>query len=183
MDSIHHRRTKGQRASVDSYHPCEYTHSLLLPVYLTQPPTLSPTRIISITDTDQSSTTALTTLLITTSNRYYWLRIATPLLTTLELSSFLSTIILFATALSLDRLSRSMEPQQPDSAALLSRSVDDLHGTIARIRTAIFELHGSEDVSPAAVRKRLAHRLWRFRNRGGGRSRRTACQRQRGAQH
>jgi signal transduction histidine kinase len=66
---------------------------------------------------------------------------------------------IFATALSLDRLSRSMEPEQRDSAALLSRSVDDLHGTIARIRTAIFELHGSEDVSPAAVRKRLAEVL------------------------
>lgn len=123
MDSIHHRRTKGQRASVDSYHPCEYTHSLLLPVYLTQPPTLSPTRIISITDTDQSSTTALTTLLITTSNRYYWLRIATPLLTTLELSSFLSTIILFATALSLAiSLSAFDPPSLPtlDSADLTS---------------------------------------------------------------
>src|SRR4029450_3149604 len=33
------------------------------------------------------------------------------------------------------------------------------HGTIARIRTAIFELHESEDVSPAAVRKRLAEVL------------------------
>src|SRR4029453_6509906 len=66
---------------------------------------------------------------------------------------------IFATALSLDRLSRSMEPEQPDSAAVLSRSVHDLHGTIARIRTAIFELHESEDVSPAAVRKRLAEVL------------------------
>ncbi|WP_245160459.1 GAF domain-containing sensor histidine kinase [Blastococcus sp. CT_GayMR20] len=66
---------------------------------------------------------------------------------------------IFATALSLDRLSRSMEPEQPESAARLSRSVDDLHGTIARIRTAIFELHESEDVSPAAVGKRLAEVL------------------------
>ena len=63
---------------------------------------------------------------------------------------------IFATALSLDRLSRSMEQEQPESAARLSRSVDDLHGTIARIRSAIFELHETEDVSPAAVRKRLA---------------------------
>ena len=79
--------------------------------------------MISITDAAQSSTTALTTLLIITSNRYYWLRIATPLLTTLELSSFLSTIILFATALSLAlSLSAFSPPSLPtlDSADLTS---------------------------------------------------------------
>jgi signal transduction histidine kinase len=63
---------------------------------------------------------------------------------------------IFATALSLDRLGRSLEAERPDVAAPLSRSVDDLHGTIARIRASIFELHEAEDVSSAAVRRRLA---------------------------
>jgi signal transduction histidine kinase len=63
---------------------------------------------------------------------------------------------IFATALSLDRLGRSLEAQRPDVAGRLSRSVDDLHGTIARIRTSIFELHEDEDASAAAVRRRLA---------------------------
>jgi signal transduction histidine kinase len=63
---------------------------------------------------------------------------------------------IFATALSLDRLGRSLEGESPEIAAGLSRSVDDLHGTIARIRTSIFELHQAEDASAAAVRLRLA---------------------------
>jgi signal transduction histidine kinase len=63
---------------------------------------------------------------------------------------------IFATALSLDRLGRSLEAERPDVAAPLSRSVDDLHGTIARIRASIFELHEAEDASAAAVRRRLA---------------------------
>jgi signal transduction histidine kinase len=63
---------------------------------------------------------------------------------------------IFATALSLDRLGRSLEPGQADIAARLSRSVDELHGTIVRIRTTIFELHEAEDTSRAAVRGRLA---------------------------
>jgi signal transduction histidine kinase len=63
---------------------------------------------------------------------------------------------IFATALSLDRLGRSLETDRPDVAGRLSRSVDDLHGTIARIRTSIFELHEAEDASAAAVRRRLA---------------------------
>jgi signal transduction histidine kinase len=66
---------------------------------------------------------------------------------------------IFATALSLDRLSRRLETEHADAAARLSRSVDDLHGTIARIRTSIFELHEAEDGSPAAVRTRLAEVL------------------------
>ena len=66
---------------------------------------------------------------------------------------------IFATALSLDRLSRSLEPVHPDAAGRLSRSVDELHGTISRIRTSIFELHEAEDVSSAAVRRRLAEVL------------------------
>jgi signal transduction histidine kinase len=63
---------------------------------------------------------------------------------------------IFATALSLDRLGRSLEADHQDLAAGLSRSVDDLHGTISRIRTSIFELHEAEDASAVAVRRRLA---------------------------
>jgi len=44
-------------------------------------------------------------------------------------------------------------------AGRLSRTVDELHGTIARIRTSIFELHEAEDASAAAVRRRLAEVL------------------------
>jgi signal transduction histidine kinase len=62
---------------------------------------------------------------------------------------------IFATALSLDRLGRSLEAEHGEIAIRLSRSVDDLHGTISRIRTSIFELHESEDASSAAVRRRL----------------------------
>jgi signal transduction histidine kinase len=62
---------------------------------------------------------------------------------------------IFATALSLDRLGRSLGPDQADAAGRLSRSVDDLHGTIARIRTSIFELHDAEDSSMAALPRRL----------------------------
>ncbi|TFV67299.1 UNVERIFIED_ORG: GAF domain-containing protein [Bacillus sp. AZ43] len=63
---------------------------------------------------------------------------------------------IFATALALDRLGRSTEATAPDVGAALSASVDDLHGTIARIRSSIFELHETEDGTPAAVRQRLA---------------------------
>jgi signal transduction histidine kinase len=41
-------------------------------------------------------------------------------------------------------------------AAGLSERVDELHGTIARIRTSIFELHEAEDASAEAVQQRLA---------------------------
>jgi signal transduction histidine kinase len=63
---------------------------------------------------------------------------------------------IFATALSLDRLGRSLEDQRPETAARLSRSVDELHATIARIRTSIFDLHEAEDASAATVRRRMA---------------------------
>jgi signal transduction histidine kinase len=66
---------------------------------------------------------------------------------------------IFATALSLDRLGRSVEDDRPELAAGLSRSVDDLHGTIARIRTSIFELHEAEDATAPAFRRRLAEVL------------------------
>ena len=38
---------------------------------------------------------------------------------------------IFAIGLSLDRISRSLEPEQPEAAARVSRSVDELDGTIA----------------------------------------------------
>jgi signal transduction histidine kinase len=63
---------------------------------------------------------------------------------------------IFATALSLDRFGRSLEADHPDIAARLSRTVDDLHGTIVRIRTSIFELHEAGGTSSADVRARLA---------------------------
>ncbi len=63
---------------------------------------------------------------------------------------------IFATALSLDRLGRSLGSDRPDVAAGLSERVDELHGTIARIRTSIFELHEAEDASAEAVQQRLA---------------------------
>ncbi|WP_099459146.1 sensor histidine kinase [Blastococcus haudaquaticus] len=66
---------------------------------------------------------------------------------------------IFATALSLDRLGRSLEDRHPDIAAGLSARVDELHGTIARIRTSIFELHQAEDASAEALRHRLAEVL------------------------
>ena len=62
---------------------------------------------------------------------------------------------IFATALSLDRIGRSLEDRHPDVAAGLSARVDELHGTIARIRTSIFELHQAEDASAARLRQRL----------------------------
>jgi signal transduction histidine kinase len=63
---------------------------------------------------------------------------------------------IFATALSLDRLSRALEPDHPEAAERLSRSVDELDGTMAEIRAAIFELHQGEGPEPATVRSQLA---------------------------
>jgi signal transduction histidine kinase len=63
---------------------------------------------------------------------------------------------IFATALSLDRIGRSLEGEAPEAAARIAERVDELDGTIDRIRTAIFELHEAEDASPAAVRRRIA---------------------------
>jgi signal transduction histidine kinase len=62
---------------------------------------------------------------------------------------------IFATALALDRVSRSVEAESPDLAARLAERVDELDGTISRIRTAIFELN-HQDASPEGVRHRLA---------------------------
>jgi signal transduction histidine kinase len=64
---------------------------------------------------------------------------------------------IFATALSLDRLSRSLEGAHREAAERLSRSVDELDSTIAEIRAAIFELHQQEDeLRPASLRARLS---------------------------
>lgn len=62
---------------------------------------------------------------------------------------------IFATALALDRIGRSLEEESPEIAARLAERVDELDGTIARIRTSIFELQ-YEDTSPGGVRRRLA---------------------------
>ncbi|MGR6966383.1 GAF domain-containing protein [Geodermatophilus sp. URMC 61] len=62
---------------------------------------------------------------------------------------------IFATGLALDRVSRSLEEQLPETAAALAERVDELDGTIARIRSAIFELHEADDASPDAVRTRI----------------------------
>ena len=62
---------------------------------------------------------------------------------------------IFATALALDRIGRSVEAESPDLAARLAERVDELDGTISRIRTAIFELH-HQDASPEGVRHLLA---------------------------
>jgi signal transduction histidine kinase len=62
---------------------------------------------------------------------------------------------IFATGLALDRISRSLAETEPEVAARINERVDELDGTIARIRSSIFELQEAEDASPAAVRRRL----------------------------
>ena len=62
---------------------------------------------------------------------------------------------IFATGLALDRISRSLEATTPDVAARISERVDELDGTIARIRSSIFELQEADDASPVAVRRRI----------------------------
>ncbi|NEK59807.1 GAF domain-containing protein [Geodermatophilus sabuli] len=63
---------------------------------------------------------------------------------------------IFATGLALDRISRSLQDTAPEAAARIAERVDELDGTIARIRSAIFELHEGDDASPDAVRSRIA---------------------------
>ncbi|MGZ4540175.1 MAG: GAF domain-containing protein [Blastococcus sp.] len=63
---------------------------------------------------------------------------------------------IFATALSLDRLSRSLEQEQPDAAGRLARSVDELDETMAEIRAAIFELQQQDGLETSTVHRRLA---------------------------
>jgi signal transduction histidine kinase len=63
---------------------------------------------------------------------------------------------IFATGLALDRISRSLEEASPGVAARISERVDELDGTIARIRSSIFELQeADDDASPVAVRRRI----------------------------
>jgi GAF domain-containing protein len=69
---------------------------------------------------------------------------------------------IFATALALDRLSRSLETEHADVAARLAGSVDELDATMAEIRAAIFELHRQNDPEPSDARHQLAdvvHRI------------------------
>jgi signal transduction histidine kinase len=62
---------------------------------------------------------------------------------------------IFATGLALDRISRSLEKTSPEVAARIGERVDELDGTIARIRSSIFELQDADDASPVAVRRRI----------------------------
>jgi signal transduction histidine kinase len=62
---------------------------------------------------------------------------------------------IFATGLALDRISRSLEATSPEVAARIGERVDELDGTIARIRSSIFELQEADDASPVAVRRRI----------------------------
>ncbi len=63
---------------------------------------------------------------------------------------------IFATALSLDRVSRALQAERPDEAAQLARDVDELDSTMAEIRAAIFELHQDEDAPVTSVRSRIS---------------------------
>ncbi|MGY1916791.1 GAF domain-containing protein [Blastococcus sp. SYSU DS0973] len=63
---------------------------------------------------------------------------------------------IFATALALDRIGRSLEESAPEAADRIAQRVDELDGTIARIRASIFELQVTQDSSAAAIRQRLA---------------------------
>ena len=62
---------------------------------------------------------------------------------------------IFATGLALDRISRSLQESSPEVAARIGERVDELDGTIARIRSSIFELQEADDASPVAVRRRI----------------------------
>jgi signal transduction histidine kinase len=62
---------------------------------------------------------------------------------------------IFATALSLDRVSRSLGADRPEAAARLSNLVDELDGTMAEIRSAIFEFQRDAGPEPSTVRRQL----------------------------
>ena len=62
---------------------------------------------------------------------------------------------IYATALSLDRVARSLEETEPYAARRVERSVDELDETMAQIRSAIFELH-DRDQAPDHLGLRLA---------------------------
>jgi signal transduction histidine kinase len=63
---------------------------------------------------------------------------------------------IYAIGLSLDRISRALEPEHPEAAARVSRNVDDLDKTITDIRTAIFELHRTDVLEFPPPSERLA---------------------------
>jgi signal transduction histidine kinase len=62
---------------------------------------------------------------------------------------------IYATGLALDRISRSLEGTAPEAAGRIAARVDELDQTIARIRTAIFELHEDSAGSAEGIRARL----------------------------
>jgi signal transduction histidine kinase len=62
---------------------------------------------------------------------------------------------IFATGLALDRIGRSVKGDAPELADRIAERVDELDGTITRIRSAIFELQEADDASPVAVRQQL----------------------------
>ncbi len=61
---------------------------------------------------------------------------------------------IYATALSLDRVARSLQEVDPYAARRVERSVDELDETISQIRSAIFELHDTES-GPASLGRRV----------------------------
>jgi signal transduction histidine kinase len=63
---------------------------------------------------------------------------------------------IFATALSLDRLGRSLTGVHPEAAGQLARSVDELDSTMAEIRASIFELHDTDDQAATTVRRQVS---------------------------
>jgi signal transduction histidine kinase len=63
---------------------------------------------------------------------------------------------IFATALSLDRLGRSLEGERSEAAERVCAAVDELDGTIAEIRAAIFELHQDDGLGPDGLRRAVA---------------------------
>ena len=62
---------------------------------------------------------------------------------------------IFATGLALDRIARTVKDDLPDLAGRISERVDELDGTITRIRSSIFELQEAHDAAPVGVRRRL----------------------------
>jgi signal transduction histidine kinase len=63
---------------------------------------------------------------------------------------------IFATALSVDRVRRALQPDHPEEAAQLAEGVDSLDSTMAEIRAAIFELHQQEGAPTTSVRSRIS---------------------------
>jgi signal transduction histidine kinase len=60
---------------------------------------------------------------------------------------------LYATALALDRIARSLEDVDPYTSQRVARSVDELDATIAQIRSSIFGLHDGESAATGLGRR------------------------------